>query len=71
MASTKNPTKKLREKTLAELKDHSVKLKRDMFDLNYQHATRQLENTASLAETRRELARTLTVLGEKKLLENG
>ena len=71
MASTKNPTKKLRDKTVAELKDAAVKLQRDMFDLRYQHATRQLENTASLKRSRRELARTLTVLGEKKLLENG
>ena len=71
MGSTKNMAKQMREKTEAELHDQELKLRRDLFDLQFQHATRQLEDTASLSKTRRELACALTVLGEKKLAPQG
>lgn len=66
MASTNNKAKQLREKTEAELQDQVLKLRRDLFDIQFSHATRQLEDTASLSKTKRELARTITVLDEMK-----
>jgi large subunit ribosomal protein L29 len=66
MPSRITKAKQLREKTQAELEQHIVKLERDTFDIGFKHATRQLEDTASMMKNRRELARTLTVLGEMK-----
>jgi large subunit ribosomal protein L29 len=37
--------------------------RQELFNLRFQHATGQLENTARLSETKRELARGLTVAG--------
>jgi len=67
MAKKITPAKMLREKSGSELTDHALELRRQLFDLNFQHATRQLEDTASLKKTRRELARTLGIMGEKQL----
>jgi large subunit ribosomal protein L29 len=67
MADTK--ATQLRDKTAVELEEHALKLRRDLFDISFQHATRQLEDTASVKKARRELARTLTVLKEKQRAE--
>lgn len=67
MASKNSPAQQLRDKSLGELQDHVVELKRKNFDLKFQHATRQLEDTAALKKNRRELARTLGLIGEKQL----
>ena len=42
-------------------------LRRTLFNLKIQHATGQLENTAKLGLTRRDLARVKTLIGERKL----
>ena len=39
--------------------------RQEVFNLRFQHATGQLENTARLRETKRELARGLTVAGTR------
>jgi len=39
----------------------------ELFNLRFQHATGQLENTARLAQTKRELARGLTVAHEREI----
>jgi large subunit ribosomal protein L29 len=39
--------------------------RQELFNLRFQHATGQLENTARLRETKRELARGLTVAGTR------
>jgi large subunit ribosomal protein L29 len=39
--------------------------RQELFNLRFQHATGQLENTARLSETKRELARGLTVAGAR------
>ena len=67
MANKTTAAKVLREKSVSELNDHALELRRQLFDLNFQHATRQLEDTASLKKARRELARTLGIIGEKQL----
>ena len=41
--------------------------RQELFNLRFQHATGQLENTARLRETKRELARGLTVATERGL----
>jgi large subunit ribosomal protein L29 len=39
--------------------------RRELFNLRFQHATGQLENTAALKRAKRDLARTLTVAGQR------
>lgn len=55
----------LRAKTPDELKDQLVALKKEAFNLRFQQATSQLENTARMRIVRRDVARVKTVLNEK------
>jgi large subunit ribosomal protein L29 len=57
--------KELRDKTPDQLRDELVKLKRESFNLRFQQATSQLENTARMRQVRRETARVKTILNEK------
>jgi large subunit ribosomal protein L29 len=57
--------KELRDKTPDQLRDELVKLKRESFNLRFQQATNQLENTARMRQVRRETARVKTILNEK------
>jgi large subunit ribosomal protein L29 len=41
--------------------------RQELFNLRFQHATGQLENTARLGEAKRELARGLTVASEREI----
>jgi large subunit ribosomal protein L29 len=50
-----------------ELADFIGDKRQELFNLRFQHATGQLENTARLRETKRELARGLTVATERGL----
>jgi len=54
----------LREMTKEELLQKLKELREAQFNLNFQHATGQLENSAQLNKTRRDIARALTVLGD-------
>ncbi|TAN56241.1 MAG: 50S ribosomal protein L29 [Magnetospirillum sp.] len=54
-----------RAKTPDQLKDQLVSLKKEQFNLRFQRASGQLENTSRVREVRREIARIKTVLGEK------
>ena len=47
-------------KSQADLAELEQKTRKDLFDLQFQHATRKLANTSELAEKRKELARILT-----------
>ena len=47
------------------LQDELLKLKKEQFNLRFQRATGQLENTARVREVRRDIARVKTVLAEK------
>ena len=49
---------------LVQFVDNSRK---ELFNLRFQHATGQLENTARLKQAKRDLARGLTVAGERGL----
>ncbi len=55
----------LKAKTPDELKDQLVALKKEAFNLRFQQATGQLENTARMRTVRRDVARIRTVLNAK------
>jgi large subunit ribosomal protein L29 len=55
----------LRDKTPDQLRDQLAQLKKESFNLRFQQATGQLENTARFKTVRRDAARVLTVLNEK------
>ena len=55
----------LREKTPDQLRDELTNLKKEAFNLRFQQATNQLENTARMREVRRNVARVKTILNEK------
>lgn len=55
----------LRGKTADELKDSLVQLRKEAFNLRFQQASGQLENTARVGQVRRDIARTKTILSEK------
>ena len=55
----------LRGKSPDELRSELEKLKKESFNLRFQAATGQLENTARMKTVRRDTARVLTVLNEK------
>lgn len=55
----------LREKTPDQLRDDLAGLKKEAFNLRFQQATGQLENTARMRQVRRDTARVMTVLNEK------
>ena len=55
----------LRDKTLDQLREELVTLKKEQFNLRFQGATGQLENTSRVRTVRRDIATVLTVLNEK------
>ena len=56
----------LRTKTEDELRDELLGLKKEQFNLRFQKASGQLENTARMRVVRRDVARIKTLLAEKK-----
>ena len=61
----------LRELTVEELVQKEQELKRKLFNLRFQKATGELDNTAELAKTRKDIARAMTVAREKTQQEQG
>ncbi|WP_217125727.1 50S ribosomal protein L29 [Hydrogenophilus thiooxidans] len=57
--------KDLREKSVAELKEEQLSLRKAQFSLRMQLATQQLSNTAQMRAVKRDIARVKTVLAEK------
>jgi len=55
----------LRDKTPDELRDQLADLKKEAFNLRFQQATQQLENTARMRIVRRDVARVKTILNQK------
>ena len=56
----------LRTKTVDELKDQLVELKKEALNLRFQRASGQLEATARIRAVRRDIARIKTLLNEKR-----
>jgi large subunit ribosomal protein L29 len=59
-------TRNLKEMTVDQLGDELLKLKKEQFNLRFQRATGQLENTARVRQVRRTIARIRTLLNEKQ-----
>jgi len=59
----------VKSKTFDELNDQLNALSKEAFNLRFQAASGQLENTARVREVRRDLARVKTILNERKLGE--
>ena len=55
----------LRKKSDAELAQELVAAKKELFNLRFQNATNQLDNTARIKEVRKNIARIQTVITEK------
>jgi large subunit ribosomal protein L29 len=56
----------VRAMTLDQLDDEVLKLKKEQFNLRFQRATGQLENTARVRVIRRDIARMKTIAGQKR-----
>jgi large subunit ribosomal protein L29 len=57
----------LRDYTDVELAEHLDTARKELFGLRFQHATGELDNTASLKRAKREIARALTVVREREI----
>ena len=60
-------TEEIRGKTPDELKADLLGLRKEAFNLRFQAANGQLENTARVREVRRDIARIKTIMVEKKV----
>ena len=58
----------LKAKSAAELNEELVAAKKELFNLRFQNATNQLENTSRIKEVRKNIARIQTVIAEKTKL---
>ena len=55
----------LKVKSAAELNEELVAAKKELFNLRFQNATNQLDNTSRIKEVRKNIARIQTVMTEK------
>ena len=58
----------LKAKSAAELNNELVAAKKELFNLRFQNATNQLDNTSRIKEVRKNIARIQTVITEKSKL---
>jgi large subunit ribosomal protein L29 len=65
MAKKQKDAGDLRHQTADELGDALAKLKKEQFNLRFQRANGQLENTSRVRVVRRDIARIQTVIGER------
>ena len=65
---TKNYVNELKSKSLEQLNEELVSAKKELFNLRFQNATSQLENTSRIKEVRRTIARIQTVITENAKL---
>ncbi|CCO25255.1 50S ribosomal protein L29 [Maridesulfovibrio hydrothermalis] len=59
--------KELRELDNAALEEKLAEFRKELFNLRFQHATAQLENTQRLSDVKKDIAKILTVQREKEL----
>ena len=55
----------LRNKSAVELQEELVSAKKELFNLRFQNATNQLDNTARITDVRKNIARIQTVITEQ------
>ena len=65
MKINKDFNKDLRNKSAAELSEELVAAKKELFNLRFQNATNQLDNTGRIKEVRKNIARIQTVITEQ------
>lgn len=63
---TKQFVEDLNTKSAAELAQELVAAKKELFNLRFQNATNQLDNTARIKEVRKNIARIQTVITQKE-----
>ena len=61
----KNYVEDLKTKSAAELQEELVAAKKELFNLRFQNATNQLDNTSRIKEVRRNIARIQTLIAQK------
>ena len=66
----KNYVEELKAKTAVELQEELVAAKKELFNLRFQNATNQLDNTSRIKEVRKNIARIQTVITEKARVAN-
>ena len=66
---TNKYVEELKSKSAAELKDELVAAKKELFNLRFQNATNQLDNTSRIKEVRKNIARIQTVITEQASTE--
>jgi large subunit ribosomal protein L29 len=59
----------LRTKSIAELNEELVAAKKELFNLRFQNATNQLDNTSRIKEVRRNIARIQGIIAEQNSAE--
>ena len=67
---TNKYVEELKAKTAAELNEELVAAKKELFNLRFQNATNQLDNTSRIKEDRKNIARIQTVITEKARVAN-
>ena len=65
---TNNYVNELKSKSLEQLNEELVLAKKELFNLRFQNATSQLDNTSRIKEVRRNIARIQTVITENEKL---
>ncbi len=65
---TNKYVEELKAKSAAELNTELVAAKKELFNLRFQNATNQLENTSRIKEVRKNIARIQTVITQKSKL---
>ena len=60
----------LKTKTLDELEDELIGLKKEQFNLRFQRASGQIENTSRVRAVRRDIAKVMTIAAEKRAASN-
>lgn len=63
---TKKYVNELTDKSVAELQDELVSAKKELFNLRFQNATNQLDNTARITQVRKNIARIQTIITQKQ-----
>ena len=61
----------LRDKSDSELIEQERELREELFNLRFQHATGQLDNTMAIVRVKKDIARVKTVLRERTLGREG
>ena len=62
--------KSLRDLSVEELMSKHDQFKEELFNLRFQNATNQLNNTSRIKEVRRNIARIQTLISEKEAAQN-